>query len=271
VHDGEAVIQWYPGHMVRSMRRIAETMRMVDVVIEVLDARIPIASSNPSLDTLIGRRSRIVVLSHDDVADMAVTARWIAHFASRRRLAVAINAKDQQSVGRVTTPLAELLLGRGLSRAMVVGIPNTGKSAVINGLLRRNAAKTEDRAGLTRTLQWFRLKTNLEIMDTPGLLVPKIDTPTAQWMLALCGCIPRERYDPEDVAIRFHTWLVERTLRRTRVPDLESFARTRGFIRRGDEADMHNAARSYIKDFSDGKFGRLSFEDPPEDPPVVPV
>jgi ribosome biogenesis GTPase A len=148
---------------------------------------------------------------------------------------------------------------------MVVGLPNSGKSSIINGLLRRAAARTEDRAGVTRALQWFRVGANLELMDTPGILVPKIASPEAQWKLALVGAVPRERYDPEDIAVRFHRWLSASTKGRTKVPDLETFSRVRGFMRRGGEVDYHNAAQSYIKDFNDGKFGRITLERAPQD------
>jgi ribosome biogenesis GTPase A len=148
---------------------------------------------------------------------------------------------------------------------MVVGLPNSGKSSIINGLLRRAAARTEDRAGVTRQLQWFRVGPNLELMDTPGILVPKIASHDAQWKLALVGAVPRERYDPEDISVRFHRWLTESTKSATKVPDLEAFARARGFMRRGGEVDYHNAAQSYIKDFNDGKFGRITLEPAPDD------
>ena len=146
-------------------------------------------------------------------------------------------------------------------RAMVVGIPNTGKSSIINGLLRRTAAKTEDKAGVTRSLQWFRVRPKLEVMDTPGILVPKIATPQAQWQLALTGALPRERFDPEEIVERFARWAhAERP--KLNVPDLDTFARARGFARRGGELDLHNAAGAYLKDFNEGKFGRITFERP---------
>ncbi|MBV9271706.1 MAG: 50S ribosome-binding GTPase, partial [Candidatus Eremiobacteraeota bacterium] len=132
-------------------------------------------------------------------------------------------------------------------------------------LLGRAAARTEDRAGVTRQLQWFRVQPNLELMDTPGILVPKIESKEAQWKLALVGAVPRERYDPEDISVRFHRWLAERTGGRTKVPDLELFAKTRGFMRKGGEVDYHNAAQSYVKDFNDGKFGRITLEEPTGD------
>jgi ribosome biogenesis GTPase A len=143
----------------------------------------------------------------------------------------------------------------------VVGLPNSGKSSIINGLLRRSAAKTEDRAGVTRQLQWFKLAPGIELMDTPGILVPKIAGKDAQWKLAISGAVPRERYDPEQVAVAFHRWLTA-CRPKTRVPDLEAFAAARGFMRRGGEADYHNAAQSYIAALNDGTFGRISFEAP---------
>jgi ribosome biogenesis GTPase A len=148
----------------------------------------------------------------------------------------------------------------GTTRAMVVGIPNTGKSSIINGLLRRTAAKAEDKAGVTRSLQWFRVRPKLEVMDSPGILVPKIATPEAQWQLALTGALPRERFDAEAVIGKFAHWAQARGL--DAVPELEAFARARGFARRGGEIDLHNAAGAYLKDFGEAKFGRISFERP---------
>jgi ribosome biogenesis GTPase A len=149
---------------------------------------------------------------------------------------------------------------RGTARALIVGIPNAGKSSIINGLLKRSAAKTENRAGVTRQLQWFRLKPNIELMDTPGILVPKIATKSAQWKLAITGAVPRTHYEPEEVANAFHKWAVAHNPN-TSAPDLETFASTR-FARRGGEVDYHNAAQSYIRALNEGTFGRFSFESP---------
>ncbi|MGH8164939.1 MAG: YlqF/YawG family GTPase, partial [Rhodanobacteraceae bacterium] len=184
---------------------------------------------------------------------------------AKQRDVIAVDGRNQQSVGKAASRLGRLARSaRGTLRAMVVGLPNSGKSSVINGLLRRSAAKTEDRAGVTRQLQWFRVENNLELMDTPGILVPKIPPGDAQWKLALVGAVPRERYDPEDIVARFHAWL-NRDRPRLSVPDLETFARARGFVRRGGETALHNAAQAYIKDFNDGKFGRLTLEAPRDD------
>jgi ribosome biogenesis GTPase A len=256
-----AEIQWYPGHMAQAMRKLGERLRIVDVLIEVVDARLPRASSNPALDRLAPHKPRIVVLGREDLADPHATRDWLAWYEAGGRTAVAVNGKDQTSVKRVGAALGELAAGRGATRAMVVGIPNTGKSSIINGLLRRTAAKTEDKAGVTRSLQWFRVQPKLEVMDTPGILVPKIATPEAQWQLALTGALPRERFDAEEVIGHFTDWAREHRPQ-LGVPDVEAFARARGFARRGGEVDVHNGAGAFLKDFNDGKFGRITFERP---------
>ncbi len=264
-HDAalNKVIQWYPGHMVRAMRKIGEYLKLIDIVIEVIDARAPRSDANPLLDELIGTRRRLVVLSREDLADPAATKAWIADFAARGRTAIAAEGRQQQSVSKILHALTAIAAERkGNSRAIVVGLPNSGKSSVINGLLRRSAARTEDRAGVTRQLQWFRLSPAIELMDSPGILVPKIESPESQWKLAMIGAVPRERYDPVEVVFHFHRWLVEQRKGRTEVPDLEAFGRARGFMRRGGEIDEHNAAQSYVRAFNEGAFGRISLEWP---------
>ncbi len=256
-----AQIHWYPGHMAKSMRKLGERLAIVDVVVEVLDARLPAASANPHLDLIAARKPRIVVLGREDLADPHATREWLAWYERHGRTALAVNGKDQGSVKKVSAALAALGAGRGTTRAMVVGIPNTGKSSLINGIARRTAAKTEDKAGVTRALQWFRIQPKLEVMDTPGILVPKIATPEAQWQLALTGALPRERFDPEAVVAQFTGW-AQAHRPALAVPDLASFARARGFARRGGELDLHNAAGAFLKDFGDGKLGRVSFERP---------
>lgn len=257
----QATIQWYPGHMATAMRKLGERLAIVDVLVEVLDARVPRASANPALDRLAARKPRLVILGREDLADARATREWIAWHADRGRTAIAVNGKDQTSVKRIAAVLAALVAERGITRAMVVGIPNTGKSSIINGLLRRTAAKAEDKAGVTRSLQWFRVGPKLEVMDTPGILVPKIATPDAQWQLALTGALPRERFDPEEVVERFVGWSQAHRAHAP-APDLATFARARGFARRGGEVDLHNASGAYLKDFNDGKFGRITFERP---------
>lgn len=259
--DLDRAVQWYPGHMVRAMRDIGERLKLIDLVIEVADARVARSGRNPLLDTLIGTRKRLLILNRDDLADPAITQRWIEHYGTLGLLCTASDGRAQPSVRRAAAMVTELAAGmRGTVRAIVIGLPNSGKSSVINGLLRRAAAKTEDRAGVTRQLQWFRMSGNVELMDSPGILVPKIPDAQAQWKLALSTAVPRERYDPEEVAERFYDWARERG--DERVPSLEAFGRSRGFMRRGGEIDMHNAAQSYISAFNEGNFGRISLEEP---------
>ncbi len=258
----EATIQWYPGHMAKAMRRLSEDMHLIDVVVEVADARVPEAGTNPVLAKIIGKRPRLLVLSREHVADAERTAAWLAEFTARGRAAIAVDAKDPAGVRRLRAAFATLGDGRRSARAIVLGIPNAGKSTIINALVGRNVARAEDRAGVTRARQWFRVGTALEIMDTAGILVPRIDTPDAQWKLAMIGAVPRARFDAEDIVARFHRW-AHANDPDTTIPDLETFAQSRGFYSRGTILATHNAAWSYMKDWSDGKFGRMTLEAPP--------
>lgn len=258
----ERLIQWYPGHMARAMRKISEYLALIDIVVEVVDARVVRSGRNPALDRLAGKRSRLLVLDRNDLADPQVTKAWIDRFAAGGLTAIAVDGRSQQNAGRVRTAILAMAKARkGVSRALVVGIPNSGKSSIINALLRRAAAKTEDRAGVTRQLQWFRLPPNVELMDTPGILVPKIATKESQWKLAICGAVPRERYDPEEVVRAFESWMHARRSSRA-FPALDEFAAARGFMRRGGDPDYHNAAQSYVRAFNEGTFGRISLESP---------
>jgi ribosome biogenesis GTPase A len=260
----EATIQWYPGHMAKAMRRLTEDIHAIDVVVEVADARTPFAGTNPALARLAGNRPRILVLTRAHLADAAQTKAWLAHYSAQGRTVLAIDAKDRQGVGRLRAALERMAQGitRATARAIVLGIPNAGKSTAINAIAGRNVARAEDRAGVTRARQWFRVGDSLEIMDTAGILVPRIDGPESQWKLAFVGAVPRARFDAEDVVTRFHRWLVTHDPQTT-VPDLETFAQSRGFVRHGTLVDTHNAAWSYMKDWSDGKFGRMTLETAP--------
>jgi ribosome biogenesis GTPase A len=250
--------------MAKALRRIREYLRSMDVVVEVVDARIPRSGRNAVLDELAGRRARVVALDRHDLADPTITKRWLQYFMDGGASAIAIDARAPRNVARIAAAIEQSSnrsSGRGIARAMIVGVPNSGKSTVVNSLLRRASAKTANRAGVTRQTQWFRLGPHVELMDTPGVLPPKISGAAAQWKLALCGAVPRERYDPQEVAAAFHDWLLARKPGAS-VPSLQTFAAQRGFVRRGGEIDYHNAAQSYISAFNDGAFGRISLEAP---------
>lgn len=258
----DPVIQWFPGHMAQSLRRIGALLPAIDVVIEVVDGRLPQTSANPALAALAARKVRLRVLSHDDLADPAVTRRWLAFYAAEGLEAISVETKQHHGARAVAARLAAVAPPKARIRAVVLGAPNTGKSALINGLIGRSAAKVADKAGVTRTPQWFKVRGNLELLDTPGQMMPKIANAQAQWMLALTGAIPRERFDPELVVERFGAWLRAGGVR-SGAPEFEAFVAARGFLRAGGEPDRHNAALAYLREFNDGTFGRISLEAPP--------
>jgi ribosome biogenesis GTPase A len=259
----ESTVQWYPGHMVRAVRRLAEDLRLIDVVIEVVDARVPQTGRNPRLAQLAGRHARLLVLSRKDLASPDATARRLACLRENNEQAIALNATSSTSFTQLRKTVAELVGKLPSARAIVLGIPNAGKSTIINGLAGRAVARTEDRAGVTRCTQWFRMpgEKKVEIMDTAGILMPKIDTAQAQWKLALIGAVPRARFDAEEIVARFTQWAGQTGIEH--IPDLETFAQTRGFLQRKPEISLHNAAWSYIKDFNEGRFGRITLDKEP--------
>jgi len=258
----DAPIQWYPGHMVKAMRRLEADVAAADAIVEVVDARVPYSGGNPTLAKLAGRRPRLLVLSREDLADPTLTNAWLERIRASGREALAIEGKTRGSGVHLREALLRIVpvATTRVMRAIVVGIPNAGKSTVINALVGRNVARVEDRAGVTRQAQWFRVTPALEVMDTAGILVPKIATPAAQWKLAVVGAVPRMRFDAEEVAAKFAVWAAERLPQA--VPDLETFAHERGFVRRGNLADLHNASWAYLKDVGDGRFGRITLEIP---------
>ncbi len=258
---GSVPVQWFPGHMAAAMRRIGERLRLVDIAIEVIDARIPATSGNPDLRALLGRKPYLTVLTRADLAQVQATQDWLTFLRAQGRTALAVDAKRFADVSTILQALRKYGHGRPL-RVVVVGIPNSGKSTVINSLLRRTAAKTEDRAGVTRAVQWFRVDPTIELMDTPGVLPPKIESEEAQWKLALTGALPRERYDPYDIVAQFGRWDAGRP-QALRFPTLEAFAAKRGFLGRGGEIDWHNAARTYLTELNAGTFGRITLDEPP--------
>ncbi|MBC5799531.1 MAG: ribosome biogenesis GTPase YlqF [Candidatus Eremiobacteraeota bacterium] len=262
--DAAQAIGWYPGHMAAAMRRLADDMRVIDAVLEIADARVPLTGTNPALARVAGSRPHLLVLSRAQLADQALTKAWLAFYAARHVQAVAVDAKSGAGVAHLRAALQTLTGDGKPARAIVLGIPNAGKSTAINALAGRNVARTEDRAGVTRARQWFRVG-SLEIMDTAGVLPPKIDDAEHQWKLALVGALPRARFDPEDVVARFCRWYAQthdEGATKRAVPDLATFTQSRGFMRRGTIPDVHNAAWAYLRDWGDGKLGPMTLESP---------
>jgi ribosome biogenesis GTPase A len=272
--------QWYPGHMAKARRTIAESMAIHDVVIEVLDARMPASSANPVITELRGQKPCIKVLSKSDLADPAVTAAWLRHFEAGQGGVAAVAARtDRPAEIRTRVPELCQRLGRPTRqrttvRAMVVGIPNVGKSTLINILMDRKVAKVGDEPAVTKSKQQVILKSGMRLSDHPGILWPKIEEDAAAFRLALGGALPDRALEYETVALFAAKFLQERYSQRlleryklTVIPEspdalLVEIGRRRGGLRAGGVVDLHKAADVLIHDFRSGALGRISLESP---------
>ncbi len=279
-------IQWFPGHMSRAGRLLKESLKLVDVVIEVVDARIPQSSRNPVLEKTVGKKPLLVVLNKADLADPGLTARWEDYFRSKGLQALPADSVRGTGAGRITPAVREMAGPKTVSlgssgrlprppRCMIVGIPNVGKSLLINRLAGRKSAKTGNRPGVTRGQQWIRVAGEIDLLDTPGVLWPKFDDPEVGYRLAVTGAIKEQVFDLEAVAGRLAVWLAggcpDCLRMRYRVdlpaaPDpqevLEAIGKSRGFIQRGGGVDTRKAAVLLLKEFREGTLGRFTLESP---------
>ncbi len=272
-------INWFPGHMNKARREIAKALRETDVVIEVLDARLPSASKNPLLAELRGGKPCVVVLNKSDMADPSVTAAWMADFEREEGVcALALSATRESEVRRILKLCRRLVPERGVPgkqvRALVVGIPNVGKSTLINALKGRSVADVSNRPAVTRRQQRVDLGGAVVVSDTPGVLWPKIEDPSDGYRLAASGAIGDNAMDSLDVALFAATFLLERysALLRKRfkidpLPDsaeslLEEIGKRRGCLSRGVGVDLNKAAELLLHELQTGKIGRVSFEEP---------
>ena len=279
-------IQWYPGHMTKARRMMEESLRQVDALCEILDARIPNASRNPEIDSLAAGKPRLVVLNRSDLADPALTKRWIQYYEAQGFAVLDCDARSGKGCGAfasaVRRQLAERLeqwqakgqTGRKL-RVMVAGIPNVGTSTFINRVAGRKAAAAGDRPGVTRGKQWIAVDNTLELLDTPGILWPKFEDPAVGELLAVTNAIKAEVVDREALGARFLQRLCELYPDAVREryklePDpsaapwelLERAARKRGFLISGGEADLERMANTLLTEYHGGKLGRLTLEAP---------
>ena len=282
-------IQWFPGHMTKAQRMIEENLKMVDAVCEILDARIPRSSRNPDIDRLAGDKPRLVILNRTDLADPAITARWRKYFEAQGLAILETDARSGKGVNGFAPAVRRLLagkirefeakgqVGRPL-RVMILGIPNVGKSSLINRLAGSNKAKTADKPGVTRAKQWIRLGGNLELLDTPGILWPKFEDMTAGLKLAFTGAINDEAIDRELITGVFLQTMAEMYPDRLReryklagdLPSephelLELIGRKRGCLVKGGIVDTEKAQRIVLTDFRSGKLGTVSLDMPPQD------
>ena len=281
-------IQWYPGHMTKTRRQIEADLKQVDAVCEIVDARIPIASRNPDIDSICGSKPRIVLLNRMDLADPNATKQWLAYFRSKGMAAVATDCKSRKGINDFKPAVQALLhekvarfAAKGMTKAlrvMVVGIPNVGKSTLINQISGRKGAKAENRPGVTRGKQWVTVDNGLLLLDTPGILWPKFDDPNVGLMLAYTGAVKENVIDMEDLASRLMGLLWQRYPDAIRArygiePPAESTGflgydllmeagRKRGFLMARGEINTERMAKVLIDEFRSGKLGRFTLEEP---------
>ena len=274
-------INWYPGHMKKTRELIRDNLKMVDAVIEVVDARIPVSSRNPLIDEILGNKPRIIALNKSDLADGAASKGWAAAFEAAGYRSVILNANSGSGMKELLR-LLETMEGEknaGASvrkpyRLMIVGVPNVGKSSLINRLTGRKSAKTGDKPGVTKGKQWIKLSNGMQLLDTPGILWPKFEDPKAGVNLAFCGSIKDEIMDLPTLGMELIGYLGEHypdllmqrykleEISETPLETMEDMARRRGCILPGKRIDYERIGRLVLDEFRAGKIGRISLEQP---------
>lgn len=274
--------QWYPGHMTKAMRQMKEDIKLIDLVIELLDARIPISSRNPDIDNLGKNKARLVLLNKSDLADEAQNNKWIQYFKDKGIIALKINSKNKQGIKEINNAVQiackekiERDKKRGIInrpvRAMVVGIPNVGKSTFINAYAGRAAAKTGNKPGVTKGKQWIKLNKNLELLDTPGILWPKFDNQTIGMHLAFIGSINDNILDVTELAYQLVKLLATTypkvVVERYKIEGHEDplqvmyqVAEVRGCKLKGNQPDLEKTSKIIMDDFRAGKLGRITLD-----------
>jgi len=277
-------INWYPGHMAKTRRMLVENLKMIDVVVEVIDARAPLASRNPDFDDLFSGKARVVLLNKSDLADGHTTKRWITHYNRRGIEAAGVSATGGSAKKIVTAliekaakPRVDAMKAKGVNkvvRCMIVGIPNVGKSTLINRMAGETRAEVGDRPGVTRGKQWVRISPYLELMDTPGMLWPKLEDQELAKHLAFLGSIKDEIMDSEELATdllallqRMVPALLTERFSRLEADTpmeglLDAICRSRGFLLRGGELDTERASHVALDEFRAGKIARITLELP---------
>lgn len=282
-------IQWFPGHMAKTRRMIAKSLPLVDAAAELLDARLPMSSRNPELRSLTGRKPRLIILNKADMADPAVTQQWMQYYKKQGFAVITADSKSGKGVKQFAPALRELLkeqlekyAAKGMKgrpiRVMILGIPNVGKSSLINRLAGGKRAKAEDRAGVTRTQQWIKTADGVELLDTPGVLWPKLDDQEVAVRLAMTGAVRDDILDKEALAARLmtllHTEYPQALEQRYKIPPeleaegfayLELMAKNRGMLLPGGVPNTERAAITLLDEFRGTKLGRISLEKPPGD------
>ena len=281
-------IQWFPGHMAKTRRLIGESLSLFDLVIELTDARIPQSSRNPELDKWLSDKPRIIILNKSDCADENITKQWVEYYKKKGIRAVMADCKSGKGVAGIIpavkaelTELLERRAAKGIAgkpiRVMVVGIPNVGKSSLINKLAGSKRAKVEDRPGVTRGRQWVKISNELELLDMPGVLWPKFEDQTVGEHLAFTGAVKDDVIDIELLAMRLlqllnrdYPQLLQERYKVEAAEDTEAYelltmvGRKRGMLISGGEVNTERAAITVLDEYRSGKLGRISLEKPPK-------
>ena len=280
-------IQWFPGHMTKTKRQLEKTMKMVDAVAEIVDARIPVSSRNPVLHQITGGKPRVILLNKADMADAKQTARWIAHYKEQGIAAIAVDCRSGKGLSQFIPTVREVLkdriaawekkgmVGRTI-RVMVVGIPNVGKSSMINRMAKGSKASVEDRPGVTRQNRWFTITKSFELLDTPGVLWPKFEDKLVGEHLAFTGAVKDAVVDVELLASRLIDELKatypKQLKERYKIPEdtdltalqgyeiLEMIGKNRGMLISGGEINTERAAAAVLDEFRAAKLGRITLE-----------
>lgn len=278
-------IQWFPGHMAKARREITEKLKLVDVVIELLDARIPISSRNPMIDEIVGQKPRLILLNKSDLADSRIIEQWTSYFNEKGFKTLPVSSTSGKGVGNITREAENLvaekreaLRKKGVNpravRAMILGIPNVGKSSLINRLANKGVAKTGDRPGVTKGQQWIKIGTSLELLDTPGILWPKFEDQDVGYRLAATGAIKDEILHFDDIALYvvnyFKLNYPERLKERFKIEEMpensieiiELIGKKRGFLVSGGVIDFDKASEMIVRELRAGKLGPFCLEKP---------
>ncbi|KXG43678.1 ribosome biogenesis GTPase YlqF [Tepidibacillus decaturensis] len=279
------IIQWFPGHMAKARRQITEKLSLIDIVIELLDARIPLSSRNPMIDEIVNQKPRLVLLNKSDLADQSIVKEWIQYFHDQGLTAIPINSisgKGLQNIIKEAEALMvekrEALMKKGVKpralRAMILGIPNVGKSSLINRLAGKSIAVTGDRPGVTKGQQWIKVGQSLELLDTPGILWPKFEDQEVGYRLAATGAIKDQILHFDDIAIFivkfFKEHYPERLKERYKLTEIathpveiiEQIGRKRGCLVSGGQIDFDKASEIIVRELRSGKLGPFCLEKP---------
>lgn len=280
------LIQWFPGHMAKAKRILQEHLKIVDIVLELRDARIPESSSNPDLDKLVQNKSRVIILNKKDLANPRITREWIEHFSAKAPT-FAVNTMTGEGLSEVMNTVRqkaeeinERLKRRGRNprniRLLIIGIPNVGKSALINRIANRASAKVANRPGVTRGQQWIKVREGLQLMDSPGILWPKFEDQETGLRLAATGAIKSELLDEENIAVHLVKWLQEIApeelknffnieLNENPYETVLAIGRRRGLLQAGGVVRGEQTAKMILKEFRDGRIGHITLERPRKD------